>query len=297
MPSIDLHAHTTGSDGTFTPQELVQEALRLHLDAIAITDHDTTTSIPAAIAEAQNHPILVVPGIELSCSPKSLRRSQDPFLPDGTPRKWGTLHILGLFIRHDDPGLAAIRTRILASRGGRNPQIVAGLQSLGINLDYSQVLAIARRTGTQVVGRPHIAQALMEMGVVSSIKEAFEKYIGEGRPAYVRQDLITHQEAISAIHAAGGIASLAHPIQLRPEDDAELSLMLQRLTDAGLDALEVLHPDHNPQYALQIEDLAARYNLLRTGGSDFHGSRKPIPLASQNVPSAWLQPLQSRARR
>jgi 3',5'-nucleoside bisphosphate phosphatase len=295
MPPIDLHAHTTGSDGTFTPEELVAHAAGIGLEAIAITDHDTTVSIPAALAAGTVHNIHIVPGIEVSCNPKPLRLLADPSLADAAPRKWGTLHILGLYVQHDAPSLAAIRTRALATRAGRNPQIVARLQSLGIDLDYSQVLAIARRTGTQVVGRPHIAQALMEIGVVSSINEAFDKFIGEGRPAHIRQDLTTCQEAIDAIHAAGGVASLAHAIQLRAPDDAQLSLVVQHLADAGLDALELLHPDHTPDYARHLDDLASRFNLLRTAGSDFHGTRKAVALGSQNGPSAWLAPLKERA--
>lgn len=286
----DLHTHSTASDGTVRPELLPQLAIDAGLSAIALTDHDTTAGLPACAAACKALGIDFVPGIEISADPL-LDTSPDP-ANDDRPRV-GTLHILGLFVRHDDAELAHVHDRMLDSRLQRNPLIVERLNALGVNITYDDVLALASDEGTEIIGRPHIAQVLIQKGYVQNIKEAFTKYLGQGKPAYVRKDLFTAAQAIDAIHHAGGLASLAHPVQLKIADSDALYRYVATLKSLGLDAIEVRHPDHTPDVAASFQQLAQRLNLLTTGGSDFHGKRKDIPLGSQHVPWSVYDALRS----
>jgi len=277
--------HSTASDGTNPPEELAAIAHRAGLTAIALTDHDTTAGLAACGIACTDAGIDFVPGIELSADITKLRR------PVADGQRLGTLHILGLFVRHDDAELDKIHHRILKARLERNPEIVANLNALGVNITYDEVLELTRASGTEVVGRPHIAQVMVKKGYVKSVQDAFAKYIGEGKPAYARKDTLDPAHAIEAIHHAGGLAILAHPIQLRAVDHDELVHIITRLKDAGLDGVEVTHTDHSPAEVDQYTKLARKLELLTSGGSDYHGTRKTIAMGSQNVSRAVYEGL------
>lgn len=279
MPSCDLHMHSTASDGTLAPGALGPLAASLGVHAIALTDHDTTRGLPACAEGCMAAGVAFVPGIELSADAAALRVSAAP------GEKLGTLHILGLFVRHDDSELHKIHERLLAARLERNPQIIRNLQGLGVEIEYAEVLAIAAASDTQIIGRPHIAQVMVKKGYVKSVQDAFARYIGEGKPAYARKDTLSPQHAIDAIHHAGGLAVLAHPIQLRCRDDDELAHCVTRLKSLGLDGIETRHGDHTSAEVERYGKLARKLGLLVSGGSDFHGDRKPVKLGSQGVPA------------
>ena len=290
--TADLHLHSTASDGTDPPERLPELARAAGVGAMALTDHDTTAGVAACAAAAEAVGVAFVPGIELSADPRILLPPQRDEHDGGgnvtTPRATGTLHILGLFIDGDDPTLRAITDRLRAARDERNPQIVANLNALGIAISDEEVREAAGGAGGEgggggvIVGRPHIAQVLLRKGYVKSIHEAFVRYIGEGGPAYARKDRLTAARAIDAIHAAGGLASLAHPVQLRLEGD-ELDHAVAQLARLGLDAIEAWHSDHTGRDTRRFHQLADRHDLLLTGGSDYHGSRKSIAPGSQNI--------------
>lgn len=282
QPTCDLHMHSTASDGSDAPEALPELAQQKGLDAIALTDHDTTAGLSACAEAAQRIGLAFVPGIELSADPASARPARRNTQPDQTEPR-GTLHILGYFIRHDDPTLEQLQHRLREARAQRNPEMVQKLQSLGVDISYQEVLDLAQGEASQAIGRPHIGRLLVQKGYVKSMHEAFARYIGEGAAAYVRKDRLTAEQAIESIHAAGGLASLAHPAQLNLENDT-LEHVVARLADLGLDAIETYHSDHTRQHRQQFERLAHRFRLVNTGGSDYHGSRKRIELASQHVP-------------
>ena len=284
----DLHMHSTASDGTTAPEQLAQEARMLGLGAIALTDHDTTDGLSRCAAVCADVGIAFVPGIEVSADP-ALEAA--PGQDGADPQRLGTLHILGLFVRHDDPMLAKIHTLMCAARNSRTPAIVAKLKQLGVRIEEADVLAIARQQGTQVIGRPHIAQVLIRKGYVKSVQDAFSQYIGQGKPAYVRRDRLPAAEAIDAIHHAGGLAILAHPIQLGLRALSELEHFVARLKLLGLDGIETRHSDHQPQQRRQYCGLASQFELLTSGGSDYHGSAKSVLMGSQQVPMAVYERL------
>lgn len=274
----DLHTHSSISDGTDTPQQLVQAVLAAGLRAFALTDHDTNRGNASAQTAAQDAGLGFLPGVELSASAAAVR-----YTPDETPPgkdKLGTLHILGYGVRDEDPALRAIYDQQRAARATRNPEIIDRLRDLGYELSYADVLAEADRRSNNiaVVGRPHIAQALIRRGYVDSVDEAFRSLIGEGKPAYVRRDRLPPERAIDAIHHAGGVAVVAHPVQLNPRDDDHLRAMIRRLAELGIDGVEIRHADHTPQDTRLLAGLADEHDLLTTGGSDYHGHRKPISL-------------------
>ena len=276
--------HSTASDGTDPPAYLAQLAREAGLSAIALTDHDTTAGLQACAAACEQLDIQFAPGIEVSADPSAV---VDVSIPDeddpsgARAHPWGTLHILGLFVRHDAPSLITISNRMRAARDSRNPAIVARLQKLGLNIDYAEVQSLAKQQGTQIIGRPHIAQVLMEKGYVDDITDAFHRYIGQGRPAYERRDRLPAREAIDAIHQAGGVAVLAHPIQLKYPDLATLHRFVAQLRDWGLDAIEADHSDHLPAEVAAYQQLAADLGLVATAGSDYHGTRKPIAIGDR----------------
>ena len=278
MSFCDLHMHSTASDGTDAPEALPVLAKAAGVCAIALTDHDTTAGVAACAQACKEQGIAFVPGIELSTDPSAVRHEP---LPDG---RLGTLHILGLFIDPDNAALQELHHRMLEVRQQRNPQIFENLNNLGVRITYEEVQTMAREMGSEVIGRPHIAQMLVRKSYVKSISDAFTRYIGEGKPAYARKQLLHPAEAIDIIHQAGGIASLAHPVQLRCPDDAALVHVIKRLAAVGLDAIETRHRDHTPAQIVRYSEIASQFNLLITGGSDYHGKRKPELIGSQNVP-------------
>ena len=260
---VDLHTHSTASDGTLAPAALMRAAHAAGLAGIALTDHDTGNGLKEAAAEAAKLGLRFVPGIEIS--------AQFP-----SP---GQLHILGHFIDPDSPALPKMSKILIDARNERNPKIVERLNELGCKITMQQVEAIAKAKvppGTPVViGRPHIAQALVDSLCVASIKQAFDVYLGSTGSAYFPKELLTPRQAIEGIHDAGGIATIAHPVHLKCENFAHLGTVVNHLAEAGMDGIEVWHCDHDEKYSELILSLAKRYNLMPTGGSDFHGSPKP----------------------
>jgi predicted metal-dependent phosphoesterase TrpH len=255
-PWVDLHCHSTASDGTLSPEQVVLLARESNLSGLALTDHDTIGGVAAAAAEAAKLGIDFIPGIEISATP---------------PTPGGTLHILGYGVDPQSPVLHELTRQLLEGRDTRNPRIVARLQELGVAITMEEVEAEA---GGNVVGRPHIAAILMRKGYVSSIKEAFNKYLAEGGLAYFDKERLSPPRALELIRKSGGLAVLAHPIQLRCENDAQLDRQVKDLVDLGLAGIEVYHSDHDAGWVEKCTRLAERYGLLRTGGSDFHGRNK-----------------------
>jgi len=245
----DLHCHTTASDGTLTPEQAVVRARELGLVALAITDHDVTEGVgPARTAAGRGGPE-IVPGVEINA------------WADGTE-----VHVLGYYLDVDDAGLQTVLYRLRRDREERLLAMLRRLQALGMTLDPERVRAIA---GEGSVGRPHVARALVERGHVASVEEAFGRLLTPGRPAYVPRHRLSPREAIAAIRRAGGVAVLAHP-GLTGRDD-----LIPRLVGEGLQGLEVCHPQHTPRAQARYLELARRWGLVATGGSDSHGPDGP----------------------
>ena len=254
MKHVDLHMHTTHSDGSYAPRDLIRYAKEKKLDCIAVTDHDTMSSFEECAEEAKKLGIELIPGIEISAQ----------FEP-------GTLHILGFFQDPNHPPLKAGLEEIQKARRERNPQIIEKLNRIGIPITYEEVKA---ESGGKQVGRPHFAKVLLKKGVVKSMEEAFDKYLGKGKPAYLDKRRLSSGESIRMIRDAGGIAVIAHPKQMRLDEGA-LAKELERLVGEGLGGLEVYNSCQNRDEANLYKRLAKRFNLLITGGSDFHGANKP----------------------
>ena len=249
----DLHTHTKASDGTCEPAENVRLTKEAGLKALAITDHDTVAGVPEALAAGRELGIEVIPGVEVS----SVGRGQD-------------IHVLGYFIPYEDSAFQERLVGLRETRHERNQLLIAKLQELGIPITLESVYR--RKQGTDKnIGRPHIAEELIELGIVATIEEAFEKYLGKGAAAYVNPPRITPQEAIRLIQDAGGAAVLAHPGLY---DDDEL---VQELIAFGLDGIEVNHPDNTEEQRLVYSTWAKEHGLVMTGGSDFHGWRGEEP--------------------
>ena len=281
----DLHTHSMASDGSDTPTQLAHEAARVGLRYLALTDHDTTAGLAECATACASLGIEFVPGTELSCD-------IDAVLDTPKGESDGVLHILGLYIQHDHSGLLALCQQQRDRRNEHVPRMVAALTNLGMPITMDEVAAIS---GGQVLGRVHVAAALLARGHISSIAEAFQKYIGTYGPANPPRNFVHPREAIATIHAAGGVAVLAHPVQLLCATDAELHAAVTRLRDVGLDALEVPHSDHTPDLAAAYIRLAHELRLLTSGGSDYHGRNKPrVGLGSQRVPGSWAATLSSR---
>lgn len=275
---IDLHSHTTASDGSLTPTQLVERAARVGVKALAITDHDTLDGLAEAMGAGIRFGVEIVPGLEVSAE----------YRP-------GTMHILGYFIDLESAQLQAQLGRLRAARDERNPKIVDRLRALGIDISLQEVLEVS---GGEVVGRPHFARVMVEKGYVEDADEAFRKYLSKGAPAYVEKVRLHPKLAIEAIRNAGGVAVLAHPYQLRV-DDAETERVVKELKEYGLDGLEVIYSRHKPSQVEYYSRLAAHYDLLITGGSDFHGLTKPdievgIGLGQLCVPERLLDALKER---
>jgi predicted metal-dependent phosphoesterase TrpH len=241
---FDLHLHTTASDGKLSPRELVRAGRSSGLKALAVTDHDTVDGIAEAEEEAKAIGIELVPGIEVSAN-----------FGDAA------VHVLGLFIHYREPWLERFFEEAKRRRIDRVHQIVGKLARLGLSIDPAEVFA---RSSHGTVGRPHVAEVLVARGVAASMSDAFNRYLGQGCPAFVGYEKVTLRDAVDLIRRAGGVASLAHPVLLG--DD---SLIPSMLSDR-LQALEVFHKDHTPEKSREYSELAARLGLLASGGSDFH---------------------------
>ena len=251
MNHIDLHTHSSYSDGSLSPRQLVELAKKRKLRAIALTDHDTVAGVEEALEAGNELGVEVVPGVEISAQ----------YPP-------GTMHILGYYVRPVDRKLLEALKKLQQARAARNPQIIERLQALGLEITINEALELSAGQ----VGRPHIARALVNKGYVSSIDEAFSLYLKKGAVAYVEKFRFPPEEAIAIIRKAGGIAVLAHPFTLGVEKSDELSQLARELRDMGLEGIEVFYPDHTEKMAVLYEDVAKRLGLLCTGGSDFHGN-------------------------
>jgi predicted metal-dependent phosphoesterase TrpH len=247
VSEIDLHLHSTASDGRFSPADIVRKAAEHGLTAIALADHDTVDGIVPALTAAEAFPRLrVIPCVEISTD-----------VPDGE------VHVLGYFVDYTDPEFAARLERMRRSRQGRAQGMISKLRDLGIHIEWQRVQEIA---GGGAIGRPHLALALLEKGYVTSIKEAFTRYIGRGGPAYVEREKMTAVEAVALIVKADGLPVLAHPFTV---NDPE-SLVIE-LKAAGLVGIEAYYNGYTADVIHQLVDLADRHNLITTGGSDYHG--------------------------
>ena len=257
--SIDLHIHSTASDGTLTPVQIVTRACQLGLAAIAITDHDTVAGLDQ-VRQAIPSQIHFLTGVELSTAPPSSFPCQ------------GSLHLLGYGFRPEDPDLARELHKLQAARRDRNPQIIARLQALGINITVEE---LAAPDGDRQTGRPHIARLLVKKGYAASFDEAFDRFVGNGRPAYVDKYRIAITQAIPLIRRAGGIPVLAHPALIVRHRAWRLADLIRKLKDSGLEGLETYYPEHSEAQTRQLLRLARQHDLLVTGGTDFHGAIKP----------------------
>jgi predicted metal-dependent phosphoesterase TrpH len=250
---IDLHSHTNESDGTFAPDRLVAEAVRVGVTALGITDHDTFSGYDLAVPAARAAGLELICGIELS-----------------TKLHGSSVHLLGYFLEPTNGSLSAFRSRILdiqAARRDRNIRLVARLQELGIDITLEE----AEARGRGMTGRPHFAQLMVEKGYVPDLRQAFDQYLDESAQGYVYRREPTFAEGVKWIRDAGGVSSLAHPIRVR----GDVPELMPELCGMGLSAIEAYHSDHSPQHTDLYLELARRYGLLVTGGSDFHGAVKP----------------------
>ena len=266
MKYADLHVHTVESDGTYTPAQLVKEAIQRGLSALAITDHDTVGSVAQALTEARETELEIIPGIELTAQ----QDNQE-------------IHILGYFLDYQQQGLWDKLRLVQQNRVERVYKIVENLKKLGVELNAQTVFNISGR-GT--VGRMHIARALLLDGWVNSTSEAFRKYIGDNSPAYVCGFRLSVSDAIKLIRDAKGVAVLAHPYILDSDE------LITEFVDYGLQGLEAYYPEHSQSQVNFYLDLAKNLGLLVTGGSDFHGSVKPdIKLGTIKVPFELVEKL------
>jgi hypothetical protein len=254
LPGIDLHTHSTASDGTLKPAELVRAAKNHGLDALALTDHDTIAGNAEALAEGKRQGVEVIAGCELSVEYKP-----------------GFMHILGLFVPDNPERLLKGMSYLNERRESRNTRMVDKLREIGVDITYQELLDVAAG-GT--VGRPHLARALMNRGYVDSMDQAFAEYLGKNGKAYLPKEKFTPEQAIGLLASEGATVVLAHPYSLGLSTEA-LRRELSRLKDMGLGGIECVYPLHDASQTRNFTALADELGLLVTGGSDFHGSNKP----------------------
>jgi predicted metal-dependent phosphoesterase TrpH len=255
---IDLHSHTNESDGTFTPLELVELAQQRGVEALAISDHDTFAGYDQALPEAQARGLDLVCGIELSTR--------------GPGAKARAIHLLAYFLRQPPPAeFRAWLAELIEGRRDRNRRLIESLREKGVEIDLPEV----ERLGRTLTGRPHFARILMDKGYAANYEDAFRRYLGETAPTFVERHAPDVPVAIQRVLAAGGLPVLAHPVRLGMRDLTAEETFIRQLRDAGLRGIEVFHSDHRPQDMQRYAAIAQKYNLLMTGGSDFHGDIKP----------------------
>jgi hypothetical protein len=263
---IDLHIHSTASDGTLTPAEIVRQAAALNLGAIAITDHDSVDGSREALEAGVPARLGFLTGVEVSASP-----------PPSYPRR-GSFHILGYRVDVTDNALNRELAKLQDARKNRNPGILSKLVALGIPIRMEEVKTVA---GSGQIGRPHIAKLLISKGAADTIEDAFDRYLGTGKAAYVDKYRIDCARAIKRIKSAGGIAVLAHPGLLELDSDRHLEDILTELKQMGLAGIEVYYPEHSECQTRRFMQLAQHFELLMTGGSDYHGAiHPPIQMGS-----------------
>ena len=284
MGKVDLHIHSCISDGKYTPAEFVQKAAEAGLLVMALTDHDNVDGIPQALQAARRFPsLMVIPGVEIS--------TEEPDME---------VHVLGYFIDYKNPELLAALEKSRDSRVQRAKGMVERLAVLGMPVEWKRVQEIA---GEGSIGRPHIAQAMLEKGYIATVREAFEKYIALGGPAYVERIKTTPAEAVRLILRAGGLPVLAHPLTglpIRPEGETvthgaaprEPEALIARLKESGLVGIEA-HFKYNPEQIRALCALANKYGLICTGGTDYHGLDENVetPMGGTNVPLSAAEKL------
>jgi predicted metal-dependent phosphoesterase TrpH len=266
----DLHTHTTYSDGFLAPSELIQRARTLGLEILGITDHDTVNGIEDSIEIGKALGVEIVPGVELSSA-----------IDDRE------IHIVGYFVDYRNKDLLEHLTFSRVERLKRAERIVEKLNSINVPLKLDVVL---EKAGPGAVGRPHIANALLDEGLTASYVEAFSKYIGYGGPAYETKYSLSPEGTIALIACSRGLSFLAHPGKYTTD------IVLHRLIKSGLDGIEVVHPSHTPEKIQHYHNIVSQYFLLESGGSDFHGGKRDDDEAfgSYNVPTAWVQEMKKR---
>lgn len=256
MVRIDFHTHTNASDGSFTPSELVSLALKQGMTHVAITDHDTITGIEEAVLKAENHDLEIIPGIELSLN------------YPGVP---GSIHLLGLYIDYKSDAIHNYIDQLKIFRRERNIKIFEKMKKLDIDINERDFPHIP----LEQLGRAHIGKMMLEKGYTKTINETFEKYLKKDAQAYVNKKRFSVEEGIEMVHAWKGVACLAHPYTLKL-NYAQLDVFIKYLREAcSLDGVEIFHPEHSPRFIEFYHELCTRYDLIPTGGSDFHGENKP----------------------
>lgn len=278
----DLHCHSTESDGTLSPRQLVELARELGLASLALTDHDTIAGVEEAQAAGRELGVRVISGVEISVEYAAK-----------------TVHMLGYCFDSGAERLKEGLARLVSGRNERNAKIVARLNELGLAVTLEEIEAEA---GGKVVGRPHIARVLLKHGYVETWEEAFDKYLARGAAAYFERLRFTPVDAVALIREAGGVAVLAHPKYVALHENETLEDVVRTLVEAGLDGIECYYTDHTEEETAAYMELARRYGLIVTGGSDFHGAVKPeISLGSGKgllcVPDSCAEALLERARR
>lgn len=274
VSTIDLHLHSTASDGSYPAETVVAMAERNGVRVLSLTDHDSLDGIPAAEERALRAGIRVIPGVELSVTETGI-----------------DVHLLAYGFDPQDKGLVAAIARYRDSRRERARKILARLKGLGIKIALEEVEAIARGGA---LGRPHVAEALMQGGYIETFQEAFQRFLGHHAPAYVAKQTVALEEAVSVVREAGGVTVLAHPGTLNRDH------LIAGWAKRGLDGIEVWHSKHAAADVTRFREIAKQHGLLMTGGSDFHGERTPdVAIGGVPVPEAALKPLDEilRARR
>lgn len=251
---VDLHAHSCKSDGSLTPTELVELAVSKNLAAVALTDHDTEAGIDEALAAAEGKDIEVVPGIEFS-----------------TEYEGRDIHVVGLYIDHKNESFQKYLKQFRDSRDLRNRKMCAKLQECGLDVRYEDMI---KEFAGSVMTRAHYARYLFQKGYVKSMPEAFDRYVGDNAPCFIPREKVTPCQAVRLISDTGGVAVLAHPILYHLSDE-RLEKLVSQLKDEGLTAIEAVYSTYNASEERQIRNLAKKYDLLLSGGSDFHGKAKP----------------------
>jgi 3',5'-nucleoside bisphosphate phosphatase len=267
--TIDLHVHSTASDGNLCPEGVVKRAAAAGLRAISLTDHDTLAGLPAAIEAGERYGVRVVGGCEFSAA-----------------APWGEMHVLGYFLPSASPALEVFLEGCRADRIRRARAMVDHLQRLGVGLSFESVL---EESAGGAVGRPHVARAIVRHGGAIDLGDAFDRFLGRGRPAFVEKTLPGFRAVAELVHANGGLVSVAHL------KERGTRAFIERLKGEGLDAVETRHPSHDPDLRARLTDIALQLGLLRTGGSDWHGDPEPGvthgTIGSQAVPMEWLERL------
>ena len=282
---IDLHCHSTASDGSLTPTQLLQAAAKIQLKALALTDHDTLDGLPEFLNAARSFDVEAVPGIELAaCEPNNRARNY---------------HILGLFLDGDDARMRSLLADVIRWRNERNLEILKKLKALGYAITMEDALA---QCGGEVLGRPHIASALAAKGYVKDVRDAFERLLASGKPGYASRQLPTPGAAIAAIHSMGGLAIWAHPFTRGHYTNLQMRRIGVELKDHGLDGIEAHYPLHTLTQTRVALQMAKELGLLVTGGSDYHGIRfKHVELGvgygSLKVPDELYEALKEQKRK